>query len=555
MHSKNNILKTLILTSSLFLIGCGGGGTNSVSSYSGNGKDGSGKYGITYKGLTFFHKDLAPQNYKLSQLSDGEFNALSASNKLRVANNLLGSLFFGYPQKELKNKIDSGSFISSLRNSLTENTTDKEWLENHILDKDKFEQYGRWNEPQAITILSRFYAMKNLDKYFLKNWVAYILTQTIMFSPAYELETTHTSNIANVYNSMVDLLMDDSGLRYTTYRHMMSESNWRRFRSPEDNGREMLEIYLQDTNDAHVPIAAQALKNWKLDTDSDTLEIGLNHNTKPLALFNTTIKDGDDFYREMVKTADFIKGVTQRLVSFFFPGKSTTAQNRITNSIVSSHPEKWEDILLQVIFSKEYLLHNKRAKSAEETFYSLSKKLGYTHRKSTFSSLKEYLEKMHQASMKYKLGKLERAPLDTLSFAYYHKYIREYVLLRHSDSEFKNNYSSWQRVGWSNSLTALDNFNHGNGSDTEALNSFIGHLFHTIIARDATTQELIFFRDHLTETRDGKIAFKHEFDMFTKNDNSEKEAETRRDHRNSIALLVLDYLSRLSELYIQEEIK
>jgi len=60
---------------------------------------------------------------------------------------------------------------------------------------------------------------------------------------------------------MVTALNDQEGLRFITYKHMMSEDNWRRFRSPEDNGREMLEIYNLDFNDAHVPISAKALQN------------------------------------------------------------------------------------------------------------------------------------------------------------------------------------------------------------------------------------------------------------------------------------------------------
>jgi hypothetical protein len=44
-------------------------------------------------------------------------------------------------------------------------------------------------------------------------------------------------------------LNDDVGMRYSTYLHMTSSDNWRRFRSPEDNGREMLEIYTLDFND------------------------------------------------------------------------------------------------------------------------------------------------------------------------------------------------------------------------------------------------------------------------------------------------------------------
>lgn len=80
--------------------------------------------------------------------------------------------------------------------------------------------------------------MEDLDKNFLHNWISYTLPQTILFSPAYELDSSHYPNVASVYNWLVLDMNDDVGMRYSTYMHMTSSDNWRRFRSPEDNGRE-----------------------------------------------------------------------------------------------------------------------------------------------------------------------------------------------------------------------------------------------------------------------------------------------------------------------------
>ncbi len=396
--------------------------------------------------------------------------------------------------------------------------------------------------------------MKDLDSYFLKNWVAYILTQTIMFSPAYELESTHTPNISRVYNRIVTMLNVDSGMRYIAYVHMMSEDNWRRFRSPEDNGREMLEIFTLDQDDKHVPIAGQALKNWKLNTDSDTLEVSLNQNTQPLQLFGTTIYNGDDFYRELAKSDAFTKGVTKRLVDFFFPETGDTKKQQIIDILVASKPETWQDILLQIVFSEEYLLHTYRAKSAEETFYSLAKKMNYKHRKSTIAYFKDGLEEMHQATMKYKLGKLERVPLDTLSFSYYHKFIREQILLRRSNPDAINDYDSWSRSGWSDSFIANDNFNLDSNSDISSLDTFVNYLFKAIIAREATNEELKLFRDHMIESRDGKQLFRYEFNLFSTYDDIERQTIRREEHKRNIAFIVLDYISRLDMTYTQREV-
>jgi len=508
-----------------------------------------------YKGLSFYYRKLSYTNYKLTQMNDEEFNLLNDSQKLLVAHKLLSTFFFGYPLKKLEEKINSDTFISTLRDNLENDVTDKGWLEDYIIDDSFFRQYNKWYSPQAITILTRFYAMKHLDKYFIHNWIAYILTQTIMFSPAYELESTHTSNIANTYNRIVTMLNVDSGMRYMTYVHMMSEDNWRRFRSPEDNGREMLEIYTLDGNDSHVPIAARALKNWKLNTDSDTLEVSLNENRLPLELFGETIYNGDDFYRELVKSEQFTYGVSSRLVDFFFPKKSEDEKKVIITSIVNSKPESWKDILYQIVFSKTYLLHNVRAESAEEIFYSLTKIMDFKHRSSTFYDFKRSLENMHQATMKYKLGKLQRVPLDTLSFAYYNQYIRDSIILRRSDPKKNDDYDAWNRQGWSDSFIANNNFKLNSRDDEESLKIYINYLFKSLIAREANSNEITLFTNHMIEDKDGKRLFIDAFNIFKTDKDSAKQIAKQEERKRNITRIILDYISRLDMTYSQQEVK
>ncbi|SFZ98440.1 hypothetical protein MNB_SV-5-1287 [hydrothermal vent metagenome] len=510
-----------------------------------------------YKGLYFYHKNIGSTSYQLKQLDDNSFNALNKEQKYQVADKLLSTFFFGYPLNILNKKIKTGTFISMLQEEITEEKTDIAWVEDEILDNTKFHQHD-YNEQVAVDILTRFYVMKKLDSYFIKNWVAYILTQTIMFSPAYELDSTHTPNIASVYNRIVRMLAVDSGMRYISYVHMSSEDNWRRFRSPEDNGREMLEIFTLDNDDTHVPIAGQALKNWKLDRDHDTLLISLNQNREALQLFNTTIYTGDDFYRELAKSSMFTNGVTYRLVAFFFPNESKEKKYQITNSIVSSKPETWQDILLQIVFSEAYLLDSHRAKSAEELFYSLAKKTQFQHRTDTFHELKNALEEMHQASMKYKLGKRTRVPLDTLSFATYHKYIRERIFLRKSNPNKTTDYEAWDRQGWNESFLSNDNFTLDKRNSESSLTSIIQYLFTSIIARSANNEEISLFKKHMlhdkSDSNQTKV-FRYTFDIFRTYDDPEKEHQRQESRKKNIAIIVLDYISRLTETYTLNKVK
>ena len=512
------------------------------------------KYNLEYKGLTFYQQNISPENYTLDRLTDEEFNTLTETEKLKVANKLLSTLFFGYPQDVLLEKINSGHFISDVYNGLNEDRTDKEWLETYIIDDDIFQQ-SKYNEQEAVDILSRFYAMKDLDKYFLHNWIAYTLTQTIMFSPAYELDTSHPGNIENVYSRIVSMLNVDSSMRYITYVHTMSEDNWRRFRSPEDNGREMLELFHLDENDAHVPIAGQALQNWRLDVESDTLAVGLNQNTQPLHLFGTIILNGDDFYRELVKSSLFTKGVSTRLVNYFFPEEESAKKSQIITSILASTPETWQDIMLQIVFSSEYLLHSSRTKSAEELFFSLSKKMDYKHYRGTFQRFKVQLSSMNQAMMKYKLGKRTQVPLDTFSFSTYHKYIRERLFINRSIPEEIDNYYAYGRQGWDKNFIDDKMFDPNESNIKQTLESLVIYLFNTIISRNPTAQELALFHKHMTLISNNTLRFDYPFNVFTTNNDQEVQEENREIRKRNITYIVLDYLSRLTETYTQGKVR
>ncbi|MCH9813299.1 MAG: hypothetical protein K0U47_05075 [Epsilonproteobacteria bacterium] len=526
-------LSGIVFVVLLFMLqGCGDSSDVNSNPSSGSTDE---KYELSYKGLKFFSQDLPHSAYRLEQLSDKDFNGLSEENKLIVADKLLSTLFFGYPLAELKDKIDSGSFISGVQEGLRVDKNDLSAVEAYIVDEKYFTRPDYANK-EVLDILTRLYALEHLDRHFLIDWSAYILTQTIMFSPAYELESSHEPNTERVYNRLVRNLEEEATMRYVTYLHMISSDNWRRFRSPEDNGREMMEIYLLDFDDAKVPLAGKTLQNWKLDRDNDTLVVGLNENTIPISLFNTTLYNGDDFYRELAKSDAFTQGVVERLVDFFLTTHTVSEKERIADKLVASKPETWQDILVQIVFSKAFLLESDRSKSAEELFYAMVRKVEYKHYQRTFTNFASALEDMHQASMKYKLGKLERVPLDTLSFINYHKFIREQVLIKKVNSDKLNNYKDWGSYGWKPSFIEEENFTLDQNDPKVSLHSFINHLFKSTISREATTIELKLFEDHMLETIDGKLEYVNAFDLLT-------------DQKANVAILVLDYISRLTELY------
>lgn len=539
-----SLLTLLFLTA---LTGCGGGGSGSgagigtINSSTGTSSDP--KYDYDYEGLALYAKNMSVDAYRLASLSDNDFNALSAAQKEMVADKLLSTLYFGMPRYEMETLIDSGNFITAIRTMIKEETNDLEEVEIRLNDnggEDEEFYFSTWpsGTAEVSRILARFYALEHLDKHYIDYWSAYVLTSTIMFSPAYELASSHAPNIDRVYSALVRNSRDEITAKYSTFLHMASDDNWRRFRSPEDNGREMMEIYLLDFDDTHVPIAGQALKNWKLDRDNDTLVIGLDENTQTLPLFGTTITNGFDFYRELVKSSDFNKGVTGRLVDIYFPTFSSTEKSSVVANIVSSNPKTWQDILLQIVFSKAYLLNSDKPKSAEELFYSLEKKIHFQHRRGFFSSFARSLTEMNQASMKYKLGKYSEVPLDTQSFITYHKYIRENVLI-----SSRNEWSS----GWIAEELINDDIFEGISAYEyqKILDRLIDHLFLSAIARTATEEEKELFRSHMLKD-DG--TYSSDFELF-------KTSDKPLDERIRAAITIMDYISRLSQTYRFEKVQ
>jgi len=507
------------------------------------------KYDLVYKGLFYYQPEMPHTQYVLEQLSDADFNNLTLADRKKVADKLLATLFFGYPPQVLQQKITSGNFLCSIRQGLFTETNDMVWVENEIRNDDHY-YHSHWSPNEIFDILARFYAMEHLDKHFLHNWISYTLTQTIMFSPAYELDSSHYPNVASVYNWLVLDMNEDVGMRYSTYMHMTSSDNWRRFRSPEDNGREMLEIYTFDLDDANVPKAATTLQSWYLDDDNDTLVIGLNQNTIPQDIFGTTVTTGFDFYRELVKSNGFTSGSVRRLVDFFFTDHDNVSKTHITDQIVASNPETWKDILLQIVFSKEFLLHTKRTKSAEELFYSLVRKLEYKHNKYGLYYFHYDLIDMNQASMKYKLGKLDRTPLDTLSFSYYHKYIRETILRKNVDCrhDYENEYDEWESFGWRPQLLGNDRFIYLENDPEASLASFVSYLFELLIQRQPTHEEMEMFKaDMLNAERDDYAEWDSDLDGFSNGYRYYRREYAARD--------IMDYISRLSELYTFQEVQ
>lgn len=493
----------MILILTLALMACGGGS-------GGDGTDGAG--------------GGAAVEASMERLSDEEYNVLTEEEKFAVANKAMGALFKGVAPDEFFD-LGNGVFALALQtdqNYLTKIENDLSKTVNETQYRNLISQKYEFDERQEPIQypLALLYEIP-LSKNYLEIWMAYQLTNTILFSPAVELDTVAYADARIVFDRLLNMIRQGNSIRQIVYEHMISQENWRRFRSPEDNTREMMEIFLERFIDAEVPLAAMACKNWSLEEEDDEymLVIGPEKNTESVEILETSLVECLEFYDAIAKHADLIPTVVSTLVNIFFNGYLSEDKAKIVDDIVEDDPITFNDIFQNIILSKEYLLNVERPKQFEETFFSLASRIDWYANKSFFKNLNREssssnfpsLNNMKQASMVYKLGRQRTVPLDTLSFAFYHKAIRERLLV-----DRKGNPDNDNDGGWQESLLDAD----------LVQDDFIDYLFLAVVARKAGEQELNELNAIIADR-----------------------GFNRNDRKMQQAMIVLDYLSRLSELY------
>jgi len=501
----------ILLLLTLALAACGGGSNNSGGSGSG-GSAGT----VTPSAL--------PEQVMMERISDTEYDAMSAEDKYALANKIMGTLFKGIAPDEFFDllmglsspiPLDSQNIVSQIEADLLVGINETTYR-NRVQQNYEFDDKQKPSQYQLALLYET-----PISRNYFEMWMAYQLTNTILFSPAVELDSVSYEDAQRVFERLVGMIRQGSTIRQIVNAHVRSQENWRRFRSPEDNTREMMEIFLHRFIDAEVPLAAQACQNWSLVEENREyqLVIGDDPNTLPVDILDTTVVDCQDFYDALSNHADLMPTIVSTIVNLFFADYPASEKQRITDDILEDGPETFNVIFINLLLSKEYLVSVERPKSFEELFFASADKIDwyanrkffkYLNRQSNSSSYPS-LNNMKQAAMTYKLGRQVTIPLDTLSFAYYHKAVRERLMIDRKSNPDNVDDGGWQDTILSVNLTGDD---------------YIHYLFLTVLSRKATAQEL--------NTLNAVFASR---------------GYDRDDRKKQQATIVLDYLSRLSELY------
>ena len=528
------------------------------------------------------------------ELSQAKYNDLSDEQKYLVANKLLGTMFKGLPVDEFFD-ISSGmdnltltggaDLLPQLKTALNADLTeqDRNYHDMIITDKDNRNNYslfdidldnanGDW--PKHLPMARIFQYPLSKDSF--DNWVAYILTNTILFSPAEEIDSASIRDVQKVYFKLREDLRQNKTVQQIIARHQRSQENWRRFRSPEDNTREMIEIYLGlFDRDDDVPRASKACQDLYLSDDTadyELLSTGFP-NTEPQYVLDTFVVTCGDFYDVVANHPLVIPRVTTVLVENFFYTKTGEERADIVDTIVSGNPGTFQDILKSIIFSEEYLLNNERAKSSEEAFFSSAHQLDWKPFRDVLQDMTSStntlsLEQMGWPVMSLKLGRFTGVPLDALSFANYHKGVREILMLGTTGTgtcgSETSNVENSSRCRWANGLgtklrsvptaptanatdqaVAMYDYDTARLDKLTARNSrvmnlsiddYIDYVFMTVLHRRASSVEMT----------DLKILFTARGDFVTNVDGG---LVIRSGRHDEMAQIILDYASRLPEYY------
>ena len=553
--------------------------------------------------------EVLQHNFTLSQQ---EFDALAPETQFMVANKALSTMYRGLPADEffdltqgLDNPvIQQTNFIVNTQVALKKELKSEELIEQERLLKgvdddpatddinEEVDPLFELNDSQRHQAYMARVQSYPLSHDFFVYWMSYFLANTIMFSPAVEMESTDNKDIGRTLSYLKLSLSSGTDIRATIKGWLNNLSRWRVSRSPENHALEMYELYLGKFNDTeedqlNTLNGGIACSDRYLGDDGDDYELLFadGHIPQTVKVFGKYISSCGDLYDVVSGHPLLIPRVTEVIVNYFLDGASAEAKTQLIQNIVSTGPEYFEDIFLPIIFSKEFLLNSERPKTFEENALNFLHAMHWTPRSNQGyldeymmrylldfdrSSLEVGVHNMGWSSMEYKIGRTPFLPMDVLSFASYHKAIRENVLLW--DRAFDGNHHPTEERFTEDAdnprqppYAIHDGAFYKAGTqdlkaELDALNAeeFIDLVFLTALGRRANSEEVaVFLKEAGPDVRDDSNAIIEDYLDYIREDEDgvmqlRRYASGETLYENSadnFAELMLDYISRLPEFY------
>ncbi len=512
-----------------------------------------------------------------AQLDSTAYAALSPLQQYQVANKLASALFHGEPANDffvagsigadtskLAVSAENTNYIGKLRKVINTPPAIDEGDIATMIEGDSVLKipakysFDATNKPLQYP-LAYLYETPPSDDFFAR-WMAYKLVNTIMFSPAEEIDSADQLDVQTLYENLVIALKADTPIRSIILAHEKSESNWKRFRSPEDNTREMIEIYLGLFNrDADVPKAAKACKNWSLSSQDRGYKLvkGPGENTEPqLILDSYYVTTCDDFFAAVSNHPLVIPRVTTVLIDHMF-GVEYDADTRsnLARDIAASNPTTFKDLFQAILFSKEFLLNMERPKWFEESYFNVADRVHWRPYSAFFRDINTNtnngvinasLPQMYQPAFSLKLGRWPTVPGDALATSYQHNGLRSAMLTKStaklaSDPTFDP--AAIPSQGWGPELTA--------DVTKLSMDDFIAYMFISVLGRAPTADEASILKQVINSARATTASATADCTAPNSSTNNTSGCQQyySEANTNARAMIVMDYLSRLPEIY------
>jgi hypothetical protein len=541
-------------------------------------------------------------------LSQSEFDALSADDQFVVANKALSTMYRGLPMDEFFNvpqglanpEVKYSLFIEDLQRKL--NTT----LSSAEVKQAKALTFGQNDDVNTISVDESIPAMfissdseshphqvtmakaqsYPISKNQFTHWMSYFLANTIMFSPAREMESTDAQDIGRVLSYLELSIAADTPIRDTIRGWLNNLSRWRVSRSAENHALEMFELYLGIFNDTeeeqqNTINGGKACSAWLLTDNNADYQLKkdpfVEEGIESVKVFDNYISSCAELYDLVAGHPLVIPRVTEVIVNYFLDGSTAEAKQLLIQNIVNTGPVTFQDIFLPIIFSEEFLLNSERPKTFEENAFGFLHSMHWTPRSnsgnlddrildvmldSTSNNNNMAVHNMGWAAMDSKIGRTPFLPMDSLSFATYHKAIRESVLLNNrafdgrvhpkskdyteaaepSEPPFTIKDGAFYIAGTENLKPELDGI---------SVNDFIDLVFLSALGRRATSEETEGFKQEGT-TRDYLRFYDEVLELRRSGGGDDEIYEYWVD---DFAEIMLDYITRLPEFYYYRSVE
>jgi hypothetical protein len=300
----------------------------------------------------------------------------------------------------LPNNMDFGNLETAIQQP-AENFNDLPYeTERHYVSED---------QPEHSLL---FYLLFNarseerpLSKDYFDLWVTYQLANSFVFAMGEELSTVSSARINTHLNNIRTAVETNQSIPEIMLEYFLDDIFWARFRSPEDNGREVFEIYLGDYRDEIVPPLAKILQNYSFNENQGTLEIdSFNRNTQPQDIDGTLITSPNELYQYVVEHDNFMPHIYQHIVKALYGYEDEDAIAQMNRNKLLTFREIYQEALTNTALQSV-----NRAKYPEEVLFPAVKTLNVFLQRNDIKVLNDIMTQIGSQPL---FSKLERRPPD-----------------------------------------------------------------------------------------------------------------------------------------------